>query len=52
MYLSMFPQLIAGPIVRYSELEDNIKRKELSFIKFGNGVERFIIGLSKKGIDS
>lgn len=48
MYLSMFPQLIAGPIVRYSELEDNIKRKELSFIKFGNGVERFIIGLSKK----
>ena len=44
----MFPQLIAGPIVRYSELEDNIKRKELSFIKFGNGVERFIIGLSKK----
>lgn len=48
MYLSMFPQLIAGPIVRYSELEDNIKRKELSFVKFGNGVERFIIGLSKK----
>ena len=48
MYLSMFPQLIAGPIVRYSELENNIKRKELSFIKFGNGVERFIIGLSKK----
>lgn len=47
-YISLFPQLIAGPIVRYSDIKNELKEKETSFEKFGNGVRRFTIGLSKK----
>lgn len=49
-YISMFPQLIAGPIVRYVDIEAQMKHRVLSLSKFGNGVIYFIIGLGKKVI--
>lgn len=48
MYVSLFPQLIAGPIVRYTAIEDQIENRKYSFEKFSIGVRRFIIGLGKK----
>lgn len=50
MYISMFPQLIAGPIVRYIDIEEQIKHRTTTLRKFGQGVEYFIIGLAKKVI--
>ena len=47
-YVSLFPQLIAGPIVRYSTVEDELKERKHNFDNFGDGVKRFVIGLSKK----
>lgn len=47
-YISLFPQLIAGPIVRYSDVEKQLKDRTHSFDKFSLGVRRFIFGLSKK----
>ncbi len=47
-YISLFPQLIAGPIVRYSDVEKQLKDRTHSFEKFSLGVRRFILGLSKK----
>lgn len=47
-YVSMFPQLIAGPIVRYSDVEKQLKSRSLSLAKFGNGVMWFLQGLGKK----
>lgn len=48
LYISFFPQLIAGPIVRYQTVADQIKHRKESFSDFSQGVCRFIIGLSKK----
>ena len=48
MYISMFPQLIAGPIVRYSDIEGQLRTREHSARKAAQGIRRFIIGLSKK----
>ena len=47
-YVSLFPQLIAGPIVRYETIEEELKTRKHSFENFSYGVRRFIIGLSKK----
>ena len=47
-YISLFPQLVAGPIVRYSDVEKELVKREANFDKFGEGITRFIIGLSKK----
>jgi len=47
-YISFFPQLIAGPIVRYIDIEDQIIRRTVSIEKFTAGVERFVVGLAKK----
>jgi len=47
-YISLFPQLIAGPIVRYSDISEELKNRTTSFDKFGEDVKRFTIGLSKK----
>ena len=47
-YISLFPQLIAGPIVRYSDVEKQLNERTHSFDKFSLGVRRFIFGLSKK----
>lgn len=48
LYITMFPQLIAGPIVRYVDIEDQLKRRVISLEKFGQGSARFILGLGKK----
>lgn len=48
LYISFFPQLIAGPIVKYTDINDQIDKRNLSLIKVSSGINRFIIGLSKK----
>ena len=47
-YVSLFPQLIAGPIVRYEVIENELDNRKHSFEDFSTGVRRFTIGLSKK----
>ncbi len=47
-YISLFPQLIAGPIVRYSDVERQLKKRRVSFEMFSNGIKLFVVGLSKK----
>ena len=47
-YVSLFPQLIAGPIVRYETIEDELNNRKHTFENFSYGITRFIIGLSKK----
>ncbi|WP_297519264.1 MBOAT family O-acyltransferase [uncultured Clostridium sp.] len=48
LYVTMFPQLVAGPIVRYSDVNKQLDDRTESFEMFGEGVERFILGLGKK----
>ncbi|MCX4275374.1 MAG: MBOAT family protein [Candidatus Gastranaerophilales bacterium] len=50
LYLSSFPQLVAGPIVRYKEIQDKIFKREITTEGFEIGVKRFISGLAKKVI--
>lgn len=50
LYISLFPQLVAGPIVRYQTVANQIIEREHSVDKFSDGISRFIIGLSKKVI--
>ena len=47
-YVSLFPQLIAGPIVRYETIEEELDNRKHSFENFSYGVRRFTIGLAKK----
>ena len=47
-YISMFPQLIAGPIVRYETIEKELKERKLSINEISLGIQRFVIGLAKK----
>ena len=47
-YISMFPQLIAGPIVRYADIAAQLDSRTHSFAAASKGIRRFIIGLSKK----
>ena len=47
-YVALFPQLIAGPIVRYQDIADQLDERTHSFDKFGDGVKRFVTGLGKK----
>ena len=47
-YVMLFPQLIAGPIVRYETVEEELTSRESNFEKFAYGVRRFVIGLAKK----
>ena len=48
LYISLFPQLIAGPIVRYQTVNEELSERTHSFADFSYGVRRFIFGLSKK----
>ena len=48
LYICLFPQLIAGPIVKYKDVEAQISNREVNFDKVSLGVKRFVIGLSKK----
>lgn len=50
LYISFFPQLIAGPIVRYETIENQLLHREENINKVISGIERFIIGLGKKVI--
>lgn len=47
-YIALFPQLIAGPIVRYSDIANQLKNRTHSFERFATGFRRFVVGLSKK----
>ena len=47
-YVSLFPQLIAGPIVRYETIEKELDSRTSNFENFAYGVRRFVIGLGKK----
>lgn len=47
-YISMFPQLIAGPIVQYSDIEEELRERRVSVEKFAAGIIFFIRGLGKK----
>ena len=47
-YVSMFPQLIAGPIVRYSDVDRELNDRKHSLLESADGIRRFVIGLSKK----
>ncbi|WP_010294413.1 MBOAT family O-acyltransferase [Clostridium senegalense] len=48
LYISLYPQLVAGPIVRYSQVEDEIDYRESSINNINDGINRFIVGLGKK----
>lgn len=48
LYISLFPQLIAGPIVRFESIAQQIYQREESFDKVLAGIKRFILGLTKK----
>ena len=48
LYVSLFPQLIAGPIVKYHDIEKNIDSRTVTMEDIVYGVRRFIIGLAKK----
>ena len=50
MYHSCFPQLIAGPIVRYEEIETQVHRRDVRLADLSNGVTQFCFGLAKKVI--
>lgn len=47
-YVCLFPQLIAGPIVRYADVREEMVSRTTSYSKFSEGIKRFTIGLSKK----
>ncbi|MDR2477472.1 MAG: hypothetical protein LBD18_06785 [Treponema sp.] len=50
LFISFFPQLIAGPIVRYHDIYEQITSRRHSLELFSRGIERFIIGLAKKAL--
>ena len=50
LYVAMFPQLVAGPIVRYTDICQEITDRSIDPASFCNGIQRFVIGLAKKMI--
>ena len=48
LYISLFPQLIAGPIVRYETIANEITQRDTSVEDFAQGIRRFMVGLGKK----
>lgn len=50
LYVSLFPQLIAGPIVKYTDVENQLQNRVETVDKFVQGIKRFIYGLAKKVI--
>lgn len=50
LYISFFPQLIAGPIVRYQTVADEIKNRKETVEDFCSGIRRFLVGFAKKAI--
>ena len=47
-YTMLFPQIIAGPIVRYETVDEELENKKISIDNFTDGMKRFIVGLGKK----
>ena len=47
-FVTLFPQLIAGPIIKYKDLDDQLVRRTHSLEQFASGISRFVAGLSKK----
>lgn len=47
-YITLFPQLIAGPIVRYSDVADDMKNRKINLKNASDGIRRFVFGLGKK----
>ncbi len=48
LYISFFPQLIAGPIVKYHDIDLQLEERSVSYLDIRNGLFRFCVGLSKK----
>ncbi|MBQ1251416.1 MAG: MBOAT family protein, partial [Firmicutes bacterium] len=48
VFISMFPQLVAGPIVKYTDIEDKLKERDLNRTDIAQGIERLVMGLAKK----
>lgn len=48
LYISLFPQLVAGPIVRYADIAKQLIHRHHSLLRLKSGFERFVIGLGKK----
>lgn len=48
LYISLFPQLVAGPIVRYGDIEKQLSYRKLSLEGFSDGITRFMYGFTKK----
>ena len=48
VYVTMFPQLIAGPIVKYSSVENDLHNRKADIVRISHGMKRFIAGLAKK----
>lgn len=48
LFISMFPQLVAGPIVRYKSIEQQLDKRSIDYLRLAHGIERFIVGLAKK----
>ncbi|MCU6707956.1 MBOAT family protein [Paenibacillus sp. J5C_2022] len=48
LYITFFPQLVAGPIIRYNDVAKQLGRRVFSSVQFAEGIQRFILGLSKK----
>ena len=48
LYISFFPQLIAGPIIQYKDINKQIQHREITWLAISDGFKRFIYGLSKK----
>jgi len=48
LFISLFHQLVAGPIVRYSEIAQDIEKRTVNFLEFSTGIYRFCFGLFKK----
>ena len=50
LYITLFPQLIAGPIVRYKDVAEEIEIRTCSLDDFCEGIQRFVVGLAKKAL--
>ncbi|HAJ97418.1 MAG TPA: MBOAT family protein, partial [Ruminococcus sp.] len=48
LYITLFPQLIAGPIVKYKDIENQLSERPIDFEQTAQGIRRFIIGVAKK----
>lgn len=48
LYIAFFPQLIAGPIVKYRDINKQIEKRKVNWVKVSDGFKRFIYGLAKK----